>query len=284
MVAIFDYRQPCPALREHVRLLQIVGCEFPSSMTVLPSKAYWPRAENCLSFFPRDLEKIEYGFDGNPLKSPRSRIYGQHSIATTRHVGRDFMVFQVVFQPGALFRLTGIPSYELANTIVDAEAVFATDIRLVSERLSNCRHYTEMIPIVEDFLLLLVARRPAHRIKNGQMPIDKVSRFMIQNPTNVSLDWLANQACLSQRQFYRQFVEREGVSPKLYARIARFENVMKFKNAQPHLDWLRIALENGYYDYQHLVRDFKEFTHLTPTEFSEADGKSPERVFGVSET
>ncbi|MCY7352626.1 MAG: AraC family transcriptional regulator [Cytophagaceae bacterium] len=233
MVGIYDYRPPSPVLREYVRQLQIIGCEFPATMPVLPVKAYWPRAENCLSFFPKDPEKVEYGFDGKPVESTRSRVYGQHSIVTNRHVGRDFMVFQVQFQPGALFRLTGIPSYELTNTFVDAEDVFSTEIRLVNERLSYTRHYTEMIGIVENFLLYLVRKS-----KKRELPIDKVSRFLLHNPGMVSLDWpgldwLADQACLSQRQFYRQFVEREGVSPKLYARIARFENAMKLKNAQP---------------------------------------------------
>jgi AraC-like DNA-binding protein len=279
MVAIYDYRLPSPALREYVRLLQIIGCEFPASMTVLPYKSYWPRAENCLSFFPKDPEKIEYGSDGKLLKSPRSRLYGQHSIATNRHVGRDFMVFQVVFQPGALFRLTGIPSNELTNTFIDAESVFSNELRLVNERLSYADHYTEMIGIVENFLMYLV-----RKVKKAERPIDKVSRFILQQPTVASLDRLADQACLSQRQFYRQFVEREGVSPKLYARIARFENAMKIKNARPDKDWLSVALELGYYDYQHLVRDFKEFTHLTPNAFLLQDSQSPERTFGVVET
>ncbi|MCY7356161.1 MAG: helix-turn-helix domain-containing protein, partial [Rudanella sp.] len=209
-----------------------------------------------------------------------STLNGQYSIVTNRHVGRDFMVFQVQFQPGALFRLTGIPSHELTNSFVDAEGVFSTEVRLVNERLSYSRHYTEMIPIVEDFLLYLVNRSKRKELR----PIDKVSRFLLQQPGTMSLDWLADQACLSQRQFYRQFMEREGVSPKLYARIARFGNAMKIKNAQPAKDWLSVALELGYYDYQHLVRDFKEFTNLTPNGFLLADGHSPERVFGVVET
>jgi len=280
MVAIFDYRLPNPALRECVRLFQIIGCEFPASLPVLPIKAYWPRAENCLSLFPKDPEKIEYGFDGKPLESPRSRLYGQHSIATNRHVGRDFMVFQVQFQPGALFQLTGIPTHELTNTFVDAEAIFSTELRLVNERLSYTKHYTEMIPIVEHFLLYLLNRAKQKQLR----PIDKVSQFMLQNPSFVSLDWLADQACLSQRQFYRQFMERGGVSPKLYSRIARFENAMKLKNSRPNLDWLSVAVDLGYYDYQHLVRDFKEFTRLTPNEFLLHDAKSPERVFGRRET
>ncbi len=279
MVAIYDYRLPCPALREYVRLLQLVGCEFPADWPVLPVKAYWPRAENCLSFFPKDPEKVTYGFDGTPLESPRSRVYGQHSIVTNRHVGRDFMVVQVQFQPGALFRLTGIPAQELTNAFVDAEAVFGLELRRVNERLSYTRHPGDMVKVVEAFLLHLV-----RHTKKPVRPIDRVSHFLLQSPSVASLDWLADQACLSQRQFYRQFVERAGVSPKLYARIARFENAMKLKNAQPANDWLSVAIELGYYDYQHLVRDFKEFTRLTPNEFLLADAKSPERAFGVVET
>jgi AraC-like DNA-binding protein len=278
-MAIYDYRLPSPALREYVRLLQIIGCEFPSSMTVLPFKSYWPRAENCLSFFPKDPEKVEYGFDGKLIESTRSRLYGQHSIATNRHVGRDFMVFQVQFQPGALFRLTGIPVQELTNKFVDAEAVFSKEIGLVNERLSYTRHYTEMIEVVEDFLFYLVKR-----VKKAERPIDKISRIILQNPSGVSLDWLADQACLCQRQFYRQFVEREGISPKLYARIARFEKAMKLKNANPTKDWFTIAVDLGYYDYRHLVRDFKEFTNLAPNAFLQYENQAPERTFGKVET
>ncbi|WP_332369061.1 AraC family transcriptional regulator [Spirosoma telluris] len=198
-------------------------------MPVLPVKSYWPRAENSLAFYPKDPEKIAYGFDGNLLKKPCSTLNGQYSIVTNRHVGRDFMVFQVQFQPGALFRLMGIPSHELTNTFLDAESVFSAEIRRVNERLSYAKHYLEMIPIVENFLFYLISRSKNRYLR----PIDKVSRFILQNPMTVSLDWMANQACLSQRQFYRQFMEREGVSPKLYARIARFENAMKLKNSQP---------------------------------------------------
>jgi len=136
-----------------------------------------------------------------------------------------------------------------------------------------------MIGIVESFLLYLVARS-----KKAALPIDKVSRYLLRHPNKASLDWLANQACLSQRQFYRQFLEREGISPKLYGRIARFENAMKIKNAHPEKDWFSVAIALGYYDYQHLAKDFKEFTCLSPTAYDVAAEKGPERTFGIRET
>lgn len=283
MEGIFDYRLPHPALREYVRLFQIVGCTFPSSMTELPVKAYWPRAENCLSFFPKDPEIIEYSFDGKLQKSPMARLYGQHSIATNRYAGQDLMVFQVQFQPGALARLTGLSMNELSNTFIDAEDVFSKEIRAVNERLSYTKHYTEMIPIVENFIFYLIGRQMGSRYKNNFLPIDRVNQFILEHRGNVSLDWLANQACLSTRQFHRQFTERHGVSPKLYARITRFEHAIKTKHLVPDKDWLTVALELNYHDYQHLVRDFKEFTTLTPNGFLIAEGKSPERTFGVME-
>jgi AraC-like DNA-binding protein len=277
--AIFDYRLPIPALREYVRQLQIVGCHFPTAMRTLPMKAYWPRAENTLAFYPRDQERQQYGADGEKLLKPASILSGQHAMVTNRYVGRDFMVFQVQFQPGALFRLTGIPANELTNTFVDAEAVFGRRIRQVNEQLANASHYLQMIPVVEEFLLDLVAIARIRALR----PVDLIGKMLLQQPAAKTLDELADRACLSQRQFYRMFVEREGVSPKMFARIARFENAMKIKNKQPHLDWLSVAMHLGYHDYQHLVRDFKEFTGMTPNAFLQQESHAPERTFGVVE-
>jgi AraC-like DNA-binding protein len=49
-------------------------------------------------------------------------------------------------------------------------------------------------------------------------------------------------------------------------------------------DYLSIALELGYHDYQHMVRDFREFTSLTPNQFAQHESQAPERTFGLVET
>lgn len=124
---VFDYRPPSPALREYVRLYQIIGLTFGAG-TVIPVKPYWPRPENCLAFYPRDASLIERSNGVIEEWKPRSTLIGQPSCITNRQVGADFVLFQIVFQPGALFRLTGISSHELTNTFVDAETVFSSEI------------------------------------------------------------------------------------------------------------------------------------------------------------
>ena len=51
----------------------------------------------------------------------------------------------------------------------------------------------------------------------------------------------------------------------------------------PHCaDWLSIALETGYYDYQHLVKDFKQFSATSPHSLLEAQAKARERIMGFA--
>ena len=77
---------------------------------------------------------------------------GQQSEITNRYVGNDFLVFQIVFRPGALFRITGIPSYELTNSYIDAETIFPKEIKNINEQLHQAKDYIEMKTIVESFL------------------------------------------------------------------------------------------------------------------------------------
>ena len=99
---------------------------------------------------------------------------------------------------------------------------------------------------------------------------------MIQSGGNISLDWLAKESCLCPKQFKRKFYERTGVNPKPYAKIIRLTKAFNTKNRYPNMDWLRIAVECGYFDYQHLVKDYKQFTGFTPTEFHLLENNSPE--------
>ncbi len=275
---VFDYRPPSTDMREYVRQFQIVGFDFGHGHAI-PTKPYWPRPENCLCFYPRKMETIEYGDGRREERKDRSSLMGQPLFMTRRQPGNGFFLFQVVFQPGALFRLTGIPAAVFNNQFVDAEAVFSAEIRAVNERLGSTGSHLEMIGIVENFLRYLVKKA-----RLGVQPVDRAGLYLHGQARNVSIDWLADQSCLSRKQFYRKFVERMGVSPKFYARLVQFDNAVKRKNACPGQDWLSIALDMGYYDYQHLVRDFKEFTGLSPAAFYQLDSHAPERTFGYKET
>jgi len=268
---------PANDVREFVQLYRIVHLSFEKGHPV-PVKAYPPRPEHCLAFYPYDTETVEYQNSGKIVNNIPVVLYGQFSEVTKRKIGSHFLVLQVIFYPGALFRLTGIPAALLTNQYLDAEAIFSSKLRFVNEQLYHASGYTNMIEIINDFVRCLIKKQQKPRLL-----IDDVCSFLLNSDAKPSIDKLAKQACLSTKQLERKFKERTGVNPKLYSRIIRFDKAFRLKNSHPALDWLRIAMECDYHDYQHLVKDYKDFTSLAPVSFHDIENDAPERKFGLSE-
>jgi len=246
--------------------------------TPLSFKPFPPRPEQCLIFYPRGMEVTENVYSGISEKRPRSVISGQYTQRINRYVGYpEFLMIEVDLYPGALHCLTGIPFKELANKDIDAEAFLPSEVCRVNERLSSAGSYTEMIGIIETFLQYLVQKQ-----KKEFFAVDHVIHALSCNAHFPSIDRLAKQAFLSPRQLERKFDERIGISPKTFLRICRFNQSYWMRLKQPSLDWLSIALACGYNDYQHLVKDYKDFASTTPNLFFSEEKKAPGRVLGLT--
>lgn len=78
-----------------------------------------------------------------------------------------------------------------------------------------------------------------------------------------NLERLADTLRLSQRTMQRLFAKQVGISPKLLARIVRFQHVLRAWRANPQT-FARAAVDAGYFDQSHLVRDFHDFAGAPP--------------------
>lgn len=268
---------PAPDVQRFVQLFRIVHLEF-SKGEAIPIKAYPPRPEQCLAFYPYDKERVQYAGSNKVVHQLPVVLYGQFTQVTNRMIGHQFLVFQIVFLPGALYQLTGIPSSELIDEYLDGSIFFGNQVHEVNEQLYEAKNYEAMISIGNQFIRKLIAKtiQPI-------LPIDWACAQLLNKTSQLSIDQIARQACYSSRQLERKFKERTGVNPKLFMRIIRFDNAFRQKNSHPTMDWLRIAVECDYHDYQHLVKDYKDFTKLTPNQFHLIEENAPERKFGLNE-
>lgn len=264
---------PKPENRRFVRLYRIIHFNF-SQSDVPKTKAYPPRPEHVLSFFPYQPESVRYG--NKTIENVRCVITGQHDSVFDRTVSGHFLCLQVVFQPTAFYMLTGVPCTEIKNQYIDAEIFFKQDIKHINEQLFYAKTYNAMLEVIERF----VSKLQPIKYKS---PVDAVSALILSKQEMLSLDWLSDQCSLSNKQFERSFKLRTGITPKAFSRITRFDRAFRMKNQFPQLDWLSIAIACSYYDYQHLVKDYKDFTSLTPPAFHEVEKQSPERTFGLRE-
>lgn len=268
---------PCITLQEYVRKYQVFRFVFDKEVAP-PVKFHTPRPEHSITFYTRDCQRFSHINSDEVVTYPHCIVNGIYTRPLKRFGGHDFLAIKVVLQPTTLSRLGIVEVRELTDTYTDAEDCLGKELSMLYEKLAVMHELKNMIDIIEDFLVQLIRRRC-----KPTEPIDRASRYFLAQENVVSLGWLANQSCLSVRQFIRRFEEQVGISPKLFHKINRFDRAYRLKNNHPHLDWLHIALSCGYYDYQHLRKDFKEFTNLTPRAFYEIEKGSPERVFALHE-
>lgn len=275
---IFSSIAPNPCLQDFVRDYLIAHFRFAPGKPI-PRKCYAPKPEQGITFFVRGRPRIVDLVTDEVLGAPPVTIFGQQVKRCDVHLDAEFLMFRVHFQPGALFRLLGIPLYEFGEHYFDAEQVLSREVRDVSDRLAAARNYAQMVEVVESYLVHSVAKA-AQRI----LPVDRAAGLLMTDPSHGSLDWLARQACLSPRQLNRKFTERIGVGPKFYSRLVRFNRAYLFKMARPTVSWPSVAIELGYTDYQHMVRDFRQFADATPKEWAQEDRGSPENACGTPVT
>ncbi|GGF20034.1 AraC family transcriptional regulator [Hymenobacter cavernae] len=270
---IYQQLPPHPALAPYVKEYLLLHFDF-TGLATIPTKLMPARPEHSLIFYPDEVFTKVHAERHQQFVIPHAVVQGQPLTHWQHHYPRRFKVVKVVFQLGGLYHLLGgLPLAELTDATLEAEAVLGSEISTLTQHLMNTAQYAEMINVVDTYLVQRFRRR-AVRLE----PIDKVSQLLQAPNQSFSLDYLAQQACLSYRQFERKFRDRTGVSPKLFARLVRFNKAQALKEKHPAHDWLTVALACGYADYQHLAKDFKQFAGVTPVTFLREEARAPEYV------
>ncbi len=83
----------------------------------------------------------------------------------------------------------------------------------------------------------------------------------------VRIDDLASEVGSSPRSIQRAFVRRVGIGPKLLARITRFQSAVRRLRDDAPGSWCHFALDHGYADQSHLIREFQAFGGLSPRRY-----------------
>ncbi|GAB3783644.1 helix-turn-helix domain-containing protein [Spirosoma horti] len=274
---IYQITQPHPALQPFVKEYILIHFNFEALSGQRPARLLEARAEQSLIFYPSGQFTKVSPQQHKRLLIPSSVIQGQLVSSWFHHYPENFKLIKIVFQPGGLFHLLGqLPTTYFTDVVIDAEDVLGRENYQILQQLMDTQQYDRMIRTTEAYLLTKF-RKLSLRIE----PIDRVNGLLMNPVLPLSVDFLASQSCLSVRQFERKFKQRNGVSPKLFLRISRFNRAFALKQRDTTLDWLAIALDCGYGDYQHMVKDFKQFAGVTPPDLLDTQTRAPEKLLGL---
>lgn len=84
---------------------------------------------------------------------------------------------------------------------------------------------------------------------------------------SISIEQLAREAGVSRRHLERQFNEQVGLGAKQVARIARVQAALRIVKTEPDLAGVEIALQCGFADQAHLIKECRAIAGVTPARF-----------------
>lgn len=167
------------------------------------------------------------------------------------------------FWPGMMYPFFGIPMNELANKYFDLSLVSKELSKEIEYSIFSSNEFEERFILVNSVLTKYLMRNliPDNKAVEESINIIRYSDGLI------TVESLSEKVGLGARQLERLFNLYMGVSPKMFNRITRFQRI--FRELEEHRinNWLVLALQCGYYDQAHFIKEFKQFSGMNPSSF-----------------
>jgi AraC-like DNA-binding protein len=156
--------------------------------------------------------------NGKTEVQPRMLITGQmRSYALIQPSGR-VMLWGIRFRPSGAFAFLHVPLQQLTDQIIEGAAVLEKWANELHERLGLAHSLHASIELIETALL----QRLHERWQCDQLIEEAVRRILVSEG-RVRVEQLFADLGLSGRQIERKFRIMVGLSPKMLARILRFQ-------------------------------------------------------------
>jgi AraC-like DNA-binding protein len=247
-------RRPAPALAPFVD--RYVGYRlegFPPGLhRGLPSRH--------LTFIASIGPPIDVVAQTDPAQAPgryRAVISGlQASPALIAHEGAQEGV-ALELAPIGSRALFGMPARELWNTSLELEDLSGPVADELWERLQLAPTWPERFAACDDVL---------GRLLTGDSVEPALARswqLLAASAGTRPVSEIAGRIGWTRQHFARRFAGEFGLSPKLAARVVRFDKARRLLRA-PFLSIAQVAHACGYYDQAHLTRDFTELAGVPP--------------------
>ncbi len=195
-------------------------------------------------------------------RRPRYFIGGQlrREQPTLESLGR-FGLFGAELAPTGFYRLFRSSAAPFTDGIADFAELFPELAADLDARIDPAASAEETVGVLQSFFRSLAAGAP-------EVPqVEAIVRDIATARGNVSVSELARRHGLSTRAMRREFLEVVGIPPKHYAKIVQMNAVVGALQADDPQTLSSLAMEHGYFDQSHFIRDFKRLVGSSPSAF-----------------
>jgi AraC-like DNA-binding protein len=162
----------------------------------------------------------------------------------------------VFFTPLGARSILGVPSVELASRIVALGDLWGRDAAALIERLVSARTWEERFKILDQAFIAKLT--PTQAVPE----IAAAWQELLRTHGTRRIGELARAAGWSRRHFAERFRDSLGITPKVAARVFRFERACWLMRRRVAL--ADVAAASGYYDQAHLTREWRALAGCAP--------------------
>lgn len=207
-----------------------------------------------------------YHADGSVEVQSSMIVAGQMRQSSLIEPSGSVKLFGIRFHSAGAYPFFKFPLSELTDRIENLDLIWGREAAIIEERIAGSRTTEEMIADVENFLTELLAAN-----RSFDPYIEEAARLIVSGEGLTSIDSVTKHLGISGRRLERRFQQRFGISPKLFSRITRFQNLMAALQYGPKEGLLGTALSFGYYDQAHLIHEFKQFSGQSPVAYFQSE-------------
>jgi len=200
------------------------------------------------------------------LEPNRSGIHGVHSGRFTCELDGQGAVFGVKFRPGGFRPFLQRSVSELRDRSLPMQDVFGVAADALEAEVLSQSGDEAMVAVAERFL---VARMPPADPVVAQ--VGGIVDAIADDRDILSVDQLVQRWRIDKRRLQRLFNDYVGASPKWVINRYRLHEAVERLAAGTTVDWAQLALDLGYFDQAHFIRDFKALVGRPPGEYARID-------------
>lgn len=239
--------------------------QFPSPALANLVEHYWYVAWDLRGLPAQEQATLPHPNVHLVVENGQARIYGIHSGRFMRTLQGQDRVFGIKFKPGGFYPFYRQAVAQLGNTSIDVSACFGKDGADFCAQILAADDVQTMCTAAEAFLLR--HQTPA------DAQIERISTWMAQIEQDrniVAVEDVMAIAGIDKRSLQRLFQKYVGIGPKWVIQRYRLHEAVAQVQAGKTLSWTALALELGYFDQAHFVRDFRQLVGMTPGEYEKS--------------
>lgn len=203
-----------------------------------------------------------YTSENNYVVHPRAMIMGQRTRSYFIEPLGDVDSFAICFYPYGFANFINTPLKELTNIETPITQVFDESLAIKLEQdILNASNTEERISIIESFLL-----NKLNEEDRIEYIVKETVDILMASSGTVSINQIVKDDLSQRRKLERNFKKQIGISPKQLGKVIRLHTALNLL-LQEDRNLSRIAYESEYFDQAHFIKDFKEFTGVTPKDF-----------------